>query len=70
MAASGADDERTVVSSPPPTETPPKQRSPWPLVALAGCAGVLCLALVVIVAVLLVSNGGEFPIRLGSTKSG
>jgi Tol biopolymer transport system component len=68
MAASGGDDERTVVSSPPPTDTPPKKRSPWPLVALAGCAGVLCLALVVVIAVLLISEGGEFPISLGSTK--
>ena len=68
MAASGADDERTVVSSPTPTETPPKKRGPWPLVALAGCAGVLCLALVVLVAVLLISDGGAFPIRLVSTR--
>jgi len=60
MAVSGEDDERTVVSSQPPTDTPAKKRGPWLWVGLAGCAGVLCLATVLMIAIFLISGGEGF----------
>jgi len=59
MAASGGDDDRTIVSgSAPATNTPPQKRSPWLWVALGGCAGLLCIALVGVIAVLIITGGG------------
>jgi hypothetical protein len=59
MAISGGDDDRTIVSSPTPTDTPPRtRRSPWLWVVLGGCAGLLCMALVGGIAVLVITGGG------------
>jgi len=68
MAASGGDYDRTMVSSPPPTDSPPKKRGPWLWIGLAGCAGLLCLGLVGVVAALVISGGGEFKIGLGGDR--
>ncbi len=58
MAISGGDDDRTIVSSPTPTDTPPQTRSPWLWVALGGCAGLLCMALAGVIAVLAITGNG------------
>jgi len=57
MATSGGDDDRTIVSGPPPTDTPPQKRSPWLWVAVGGCAGVLCMALAGVIAFLIITGG-------------
>lgn len=55
MTASGqGDDDRTVIASATRATTPPKKRSSWVWVGLAGCAGVLCLALVAVGSIFLV----------------
>jgi len=59
------DDDRTVVTGYPQTQAPAKKRGPWLWVGLAGCAGLVCVALVVVAAVLLIQGGGEFQINLG-----
>jgi len=69
MTTSGqGDDDRTVVSTPTQADTTPKKRSPWLWVGLAGCAGLLCLALVGGGAFFLIQKGGDFPISLGGGK--
>lgn len=68
MAASGKDDDRTVVSDHPLVDTPPKKRSPWMWVGLGGCAAVLCLGLVVVAAVFLIGGDGDFEFGLGGGK--
>ncbi len=60
MAVSGEDDERTMVSNQPPTDTPAKKQRPWLWIGLAGCAGVLCLATVLMIAIFLISGGEGF----------
>lgn len=61
MAASGIDDDRTIVSNSTPLDAPRQKRSPWLWVALGGCAGLLCMAIVGVIAVLLITRG-ETPI--------
>ncbi|GAB4530605.1 MAG: hypothetical protein Kow0063_08940 [Anaerolineae bacterium] len=68
MVESGADDDRTVVSSPSP-KTPPQKRNPWLWVALGGCAAILCLALVVLIGLVVVAGGGEAVISLGGDRA-
>jgi len=58
MTASEGDDDRTMVTGDVPTNTPPQKRSPWLWVALGGCAGLLCMALVGVIAVLIITGGG------------
>ena len=78
MAASGQDDDRTVVTSSPMADTPPspvsddtppKKRSRWVWVGLAGCAGVLCLALVVVIAGVLIGRAEGVKITLGDDEA-
>jgi hypothetical protein len=68
MTASGQDEDRTVVSTPSSADSSPKKRSPWLWVGLAGCAGLLCLALVGAAAFLLTTRGEELKIGLGGDK--
>jgi hypothetical protein len=68
MVASGGDDDRTVVSRPPSIETPPKKRSPWVWAALGGCAGILCLVLLVLIGFVVLAGRGESIISLGVAK--
>ncbi len=58
MAAPGGDDDRTIVSSTNPINTPPHKRNPWLWVALGGCASLLCMAIIGVTAVLLITEGG------------
>jgi Tol biopolymer transport system component len=62
MAASGHDDDRTLVAHPRPAGSAPQKRSPWMWAGLAGCGGVLCLAALGIGAALLLQRDREFRI--------
>ncbi|UCC88751.1 MAG: PD40 domain-containing protein [Anaerolineales bacterium] len=65
MAASERYDDRTVVTPHPA----PKERKRWVWVALGGCAGMLCLGLVAVAALLLVGGGEGFEFSLGGEKT-
>ena len=69
MAAPAQNGDRTVVSGHPQPVPASKQRSPWMWVGLGGCAGVLCMALVGLVAFLLIQGGGEFQFSLGGDQA-
>jgi Tol biopolymer transport system component len=70
MAASGRDDERTVVTQKPLPSTSSKSKKPWLWVGLGGCAAVLCLILVGVVAYfVLIPEGEGFNVSLGGGKT-
>jgi Tol biopolymer transport system component len=56
MTASGHDDDRTQVIKRDQDDAPSKKRSPWLYVGVIGCAGLLCLGLVVGGAALLLPD--------------
>jgi Tol biopolymer transport system component len=60
MAASGRDDDRTLVTHLRPDGSPPQKRGPWMWAGLAGCSGVLCLAALGIGAALLLQRDKQF----------
>jgi Tol biopolymer transport system component len=65
MATSGqADDERTVITSPPRADTTPKKRSPWLWVGLGGCGGLLCLALLGVAGYFIIGRGAGGPVAV------
>jgi len=71
MAEPRQDDERTVISgrplvepqpAAPPPPPPARKRNPWVWGAVAGCAGLLCLALLGVAAAMLIQRGGELQV--------
>lgn len=57
MAASGIDDDRTVISNSTPLDAAPQRRSPRVWVALGGCAGLFCMAILGVTAFFLITRG-------------